>query len=81
MRSYHLLQVPNASPTAASASSDIYGVAVLNACQQIKSRMVPIASKHNHASFAEVILTLMNFVGNIMHLQVNIMNPIQLLDC
>ncbi|CAA6660108.1 unnamed protein product [Spirodela intermedia] len=36
-------KVPNASPTAASASSDMYGAAVLDACEQIKSRMQPLA--------------------------------------
>lgn len=51
-----LNQVPNASPTAASASSDIYGAAVLDACEQIKARMEPIASQHNFSSFAEVPL-------------------------
>jgi len=33
--------VPNTSPTAASASSDIYGMAVINACEQIIGRMKP----------------------------------------
>ncbi|KAL8055486.1 hypothetical protein ABFS82_04G058300 [Erythranthe guttata] len=47
-------KVPNASPTAASASSDIYGAAVLDACEQIKTRMEPITSKHNFGSFAEL---------------------------
>ncbi|KAH6770040.1 xanthine dehydrogenase 1 [Perilla frutescens var. hirtella] len=47
-------KVPNASSTAASASSDLYGAAVLDACEQIKARMEPIASKHNFGSFAEV---------------------------
>lgn len=37
--------VPNASPTAASASSDIYGMATLNACEQIKSRLQPYLEK------------------------------------
>ncbi|KAL8465182.1 hypothetical protein ACS0TY_034614 [Phlomoides rotata] len=49
-------KVPNASPTAASASSDIYGAAVLDACEQIKAHMEPIASKHNFGSFAELAL-------------------------
>ena len=49
-------QVPNSSPTAASASSDIYGSAVLDACEQIKARMAPIASEHNFDSFAKVPL-------------------------
>lgn len=35
------LQVPNASPTAASASSDMYGAAVLDACTQIAQRVAP----------------------------------------
>lgn len=47
-------KVPNASPTAASASSDMYGAAVLDACEQIKARMEPIAAKHNFSSFAEL---------------------------
>ncbi|KAL0419584.1 UNVERIFIED_CONTAM: Xanthine dehydrogenase 1 [Sesamum radiatum] len=46
-------KVPNASPTAASASSDLYGAAVLDACEQIKARMEPMASKHYFGSFAE----------------------------
>lgn len=47
-------KVPNASPTAASASSDMYGAAVLDACEQIKARMEPVASRGNHKSFAEL---------------------------
>ncbi|PSR86829.1 Xanthine dehydrogenase [Actinidia chinensis var. chinensis] len=47
-------KVPNASPTAASASSDMYGAAVLDACEQIKARMEPIASKNNFSSFAQL---------------------------
>ncbi|XP_065866854.1 xanthine dehydrogenase 1-like isoform X2 [Euphorbia lathyris] len=47
-------KVPNSSPTAASASSDMYGAAVLDACEQIKARMEPVASKHNFTSFAEL---------------------------
>ncbi|KAJ3673000.1 hypothetical protein LUZ60_006374 [Juncus effusus] len=48
-------KVPNASPTAASASSDMYGAAVLNACEQIMERMKPIACKNSHKSFAELV--------------------------
>ncbi|KAK6925642.1 2Fe-2S ferredoxin-type iron-sulfur binding domain [Dillenia turbinata] len=48
-------KVPNASPTAASASSDLYGGAVLDACQQLVARMEPIKSKNNFASFAELV--------------------------
>ncbi|KAL5708166.1 hypothetical protein ACHQM5_018991 [Ranunculus cassubicifolius] len=49
-------KVPNASPTAASASSDMYGAAVLDACEQIKKRMEPIASENKHLSFAQLAL-------------------------
>lgn len=38
-------KVPNASPTAASASSDIYGMAVLDACEQIVRRLDPIRKR------------------------------------
>ncbi|KAJ8890765.1 hypothetical protein PR048_010274, partial [Dryococelus australis] len=34
-------KVPNTSPTAASASSDLNGMAVLNACQTIINRLKP----------------------------------------
>ncbi len=34
-------KVPNASPTAASASSDMYGGAVLDACRQLNERLAP----------------------------------------
>ncbi|XLR30272.1 hypothetical protein HN51_050143 [Arachis hypogaea] len=47
-------KVPNSSPTAASASSDMYGAAVLDACEQIKARMEPVASRNNFNSFAEL---------------------------
>ncbi|KAL0686874.1 hypothetical protein Bca4012_086551 [Brassica carinata] len=48
-------KVPNASPTAASASSDMYGAAVLDACEQIIARIEPVASKHNFNTFAELV--------------------------
>ena len=37
-------KVPNTSPTAASASTDLNGAAVFDACAQIKARMTPIAA-------------------------------------
>ncbi|CAH9134610.1 unnamed protein product [Cuscuta epithymum] len=49
-------KVPNSSPTAASASSDMYGAAVLDACEQIKARMEPITSKRNFNSFGEMVI-------------------------
>ncbi|KAH7315284.1 hypothetical protein KP509_21G042700 [Ceratopteris richardii] len=47
-------KVPNASPTAASASSDIYGQAVLDACDQIKARMQPVRERNSSLSFAQL---------------------------
>ena len=38
--------VPNASPTAASAGSDLNGMAARNAAAKIKGRMIPVAAKH-----------------------------------
>jgi xanthine dehydrogenase/oxidase len=35
------MQVPNSSPTAGSASTDLYGMAVLDACRQINDRLKP----------------------------------------
>ncbi|KAK7325036.1 hypothetical protein VNO77_29072 [Canavalia gladiata] len=49
-------KVPNSSPTAASASSDMYGAAVLDACEQIMARMEPIASQRNFNSFVELAM-------------------------
>ncbi|CAL5426157.1 unnamed protein product [Camellia sinensis] len=46
-------KVPNASPTAASASSDMYGAAVLDACEQIKARIELVTSQQKFNSFAE----------------------------
>jgi len=37
--------VPNSSPTAASASSDMYGMAILNACEQLNERLQPYLEK------------------------------------
>ena len=38
------------SPTAASTRSDLYGQAVLNACEEIKSRMKTVAEKGTFSS-------------------------------
>jgi xanthine dehydrogenase molybdopterin-binding subunit B len=35
-------KVPNASPTAASAGSDLYGASTLDACRQINDRLKPL---------------------------------------
>ena len=38
-------KVPNASPTAASMSSDLYGAAVLHACAQLNERLEPVRQR------------------------------------
>ena len=38
-------KVPNPSPTAASASSDMYGAATLDACDQINARLAPFRER------------------------------------
>ena len=38
-------KVPNASPTAGSASSDLYGAAILDACRQLNERLAPVREK------------------------------------
>lgn len=47
-------KVANTAPTAASVSSDMNGMAVLDACQIINSRLAPIREKNPKASFKEV---------------------------
>lgn len=44
-------KVPNASPTAASASSDMYGAAAANACKELNQRLEPIRETMPGASF------------------------------
>ncbi|KAK3284520.1 xylitol dehydrogenase [Cymbomonas tetramitiformis] len=48
-------KVPNASPTAASASSDMYGGAILDACTQLNERLAPLRLANPTASFKEVV--------------------------
>ncbi|CAN0537349.1 unnamed protein product, partial [Scytosiphon promiscuus] len=38
-------KVANTSPTAASVSTDLYGMAALDACEQITERLKPIAAQ------------------------------------
>lgn len=47
--------VPNTSPTAASASSDLNGMAVLNACETLKKRLEPYRTKMKGSSWEEII--------------------------
>ena len=47
--------VANTSPTAASASSDLNGMAVLDACRQINARLAPFRAAKPKASFRECV--------------------------
>ncbi|KAJ1966806.1 hypothetical protein IWQ62_002234 [Dispira parvispora] len=46
--------VPNTSPTAASASSDLNGMAIKNACDQLNSRLAPFRERMPQATMAEL---------------------------
>ena len=48
-------QVPNASPTAASFSSDINGWAVKDACEQLQRRLQTVIDRHEQAGWSEII--------------------------
>ena len=47
--------VPNAIATAGSMGTDLYGMAVLNACEQINDRLQPVKESMPTASWAEVV--------------------------
>eukprot|EP01038_Epipyxis_sp_PR26KG_P010944 gene10944-14695_t len=50
--------VANSSPTAASMSTDMYGMAVLDACQQILERLEPVRKKlPTDATWEQVVTT------------------------
>ena len=58
-------KVPNTSATAASSGSDLNGMAVANACQQLRSRLAPLAAdqlncKSEDVTFADSKLTAPN---------------------
>ena len=46
--------VANSSPTAASMSTDLYGMAVLDACEQILARLMPLRKKMSSAGNSSV---------------------------
>ncbi|KAG6445380.1 hypothetical protein O3G_MSEX003913 [Manduca sexta] len=48
-------KVPNASPTAASISSDLYGMAVINACNILKKRISSYKEKNPSGSWEDWI--------------------------
>ncbi len=45
----------NASPTAASASSDLNGAAILDACNQILARLAPLKKAHPTKTWCELV--------------------------
>ncbi len=47
--------VANASPTAASMSTDLYGMAVLDACEQILARLEPVKARMPGADWSTVV--------------------------
>ena len=48
--------VANSSPTAASASSDLNGMALVNACRKIMDRLAPLKEANPGISWKDVIL-------------------------
>ena len=48
-------KIPNTSATAASASTDLNGAAVLDACEQIRARLRPVAAKLLEAEPEDVV--------------------------
>lgn len=48
-------KVPNTSPTAASSGSDLNGMAALNACREIKARMIEVAADHFGVPTDEIV--------------------------
>jgi len=48
-------KVPNTSATAASAGTDLNGAAVLDACEQLRARLAPVAAQMPGATFAQIV--------------------------
>jgi|EP00505_MAST-04D_sp_SCG-Rhode-Island_P001000 xanthine dehydrogenase/oxidase len=48
-------KVPNSSPTAASASSDLYGMAVLHACETLAERLAPFRKVSGVNGFKDAV--------------------------
>lgn len=49
-------KVPNSSPTAASISSDLYGMAVINACNTLKERLEPYKANKPNGKWEDWVL-------------------------
>ena len=59
-------QVANSNPTAASMSTDLYGMATLDACQQINDRLKPVRARLGPgATFQQI--ALVRGVGSIAY--------------
>ena len=50
-------KVANTMPTAASASTDLYAMATLDACRQILARLAPLMAEKPKATLAEIALS------------------------
>lgn len=50
-------KVPNSVPTAASISSDLYGMAVINACDVLKERLEPFKTRNPTGSWDDWVMT------------------------
>lgn len=48
-------KVPNSSPTAASASSDMYGSATADACAQLNARLQPYRERRPDSTFQQLV--------------------------
>jgi len=48
-------KVANTTPTAASVSSDMNGMAVLDACEQINARLLPLREKNPQLTFKQLV--------------------------
>ncbi|XP_065173832.1 xanthine dehydrogenase-like isoform X2 [Atheta coriaria] len=53
-------KVPNSSPSTASMTSDLNGMAVKNACDIINNRLVPVKTKNPNGTWEEWIFTAYN---------------------
>jgi xanthine dehydrogenase large subunit len=54
-------KVPNTSPTAASAGTDLNGAAIVDACSQIRARLLPIAAELQGCDESEVRFDPLSF--------------------
>jgi xanthine dehydrogenase molybdopterin binding subunit/xanthine dehydrogenase small subunit len=50
-------KVPNTSATAASSGSDLNGMAVADACRQLRARLIPLAAEILHSAEADITFT------------------------